>query len=191
MKIEVEMDTKEIEKAFKNMGSKAKKCVERAERDAGRRGKKILITSMTQYYNAKRSDVVNHMNVKDGSIEVTGHMLTIGDTHFSIAPKVYQSQKGIKVGKRKKMRATIIRKNRKLFPHAFIMNPERMRAGKGQRTSGINILWERKGDRLRPIKTISMAHMASQVIKDSDIEKEMAKVFDERFNNQLEREMAK
>ena len=104
----------------------------------------------------------------------------------SVAPKGYQSQKGIPVKRRKRISATIIKGQKKKFSHGFILNPDKVKNGAKV------MLWGRDGkEPPKPIKSTSAAEMANQKEIAETTEKVMSETFENRLHHYVEREMNK
>ena len=128
-----------------------------------------------------------YYSANEKGICVESRKLTIGtDTHFSVAPKGYQSQKGIPVKRRKRISATIIKGQKKKFSHGFILNPDKVKNGAKV------MLWGRDGkEPPKPIKSTSAAEMANQKEIAETTEKVMSETFENRLHHYVEREMNK
>ena len=94
MEFEVKIDTKQLEEMTKAAKEFAPKAIERANRDAIKKGKTTLSKSARERYNMSKKDFEQFVKTRETRIEVTSRMLTVGSTtHFSITPKNYYSQK--------------------------------------------------------------------------------------------------
>lgn len=160
------------------------KCYYRALGEAAKKGKSAFEDSKggaPSIYNMKKADLSKYTRILKDGIRVRSSLFTIGTTtHFSHTPKAYQSQKGIPVKRRKRMTATIKKKNRKKFPHGFIANPAKV---------GKTMMWERlHGSRkIAPIRTISAAQMASNEKVHPYVEEKMLEVLEKRFEHHFNR----
>lgn len=164
------------------------KCYYRALGEAAKKGKSAFEDSKggaPSIYNMKKVELQKYVRLVKGGIRVRYHRFSVGsDTHFSINPKAYQSQKGIPVRKRKRMSVLIRKKNREKFPHGFIANPKAEKV-KGHKT----MIWERFPDTggIAPIRTISAAQMASNEKVHPYVEEKMLEVLEKRFEHHFNR----
>lgn len=185
MEFEVKIDTKQLEKMTKAAKEFAPKAIERANRDAIKKGKTTLSKSARERYNMSKKDFEQFVKTRADRIEVESRLLTMGTTtHFSITPKSYISQKDIAVKKRKKATVTVQKGNKKQMRHAFIANPEKV-----QNT----MLWQRdkQTGKISPIKTISAAQIASNKEISEMTLNTMQETQKERLEHYIERELEK
>lgn len=185
MEFEVKIDTKQLEEMTKAAKEFAPKAIERANRDAIKKGKTTLSKSARERYNMSKKDFEQFVKTRADRIEVESRLLTMGTTtHFSITPKSYISQKDIAAKKRKKATVTIQKGNKKRMRHAFIANPEKV-----QNT----ILWQRdkQTGKISPIKTISAAQIASNKEISEMTLNTMQEAQKERLEHYIEREIEK
>lgn len=183
MEFKVEMDMKELKRMTKAAQEFGPKVVERANRDAIKKGKTTLSREVRERYNMPKKDFESFVRTRDTQIDVISRLLTVGTTtHFSITPKNYTSQRGIKVSRRKKSNATIKKGNKKYIKHAFIANPDKVHN---------TMLWLRKGDTIQPFKALSAAQMASNREVSKAVMNVMAETQIKRLEHHLDREIEK
>ena len=185
--IDVRLDDKVLKEAKKAQEKYGEKVMQRAERDAAKKAKTALHKEICKRYNVKQKEIKEFVSANEKGICVESRKLTIGtDTHFSVAPKGYQSQKGIPVKRRKRISATIIKGQKKKFSHGFILNPDKVKNGAKV------MLWGRDGkEPPKPIKSTSAAEMANQKEIAETTEKVMSETFENRLHHYVEREMNK
>ena len=185
MEFEVKIDTKQLEEMTKAAKEFAPKAIERANRDAIKKGKTTLSKSARERYNMSKKDFEQFVKTRETRIEVTSRMLTVGSTtHFSITPKNYYSQKDIKVNKRKKSTATIKKGNKRLLKYTFIANPAKVKN---------TMLWQRdwQTGKISPFKTTSAAQMASNKEVSDAALNAMAETQQKRLQYYIEMELEK
>jgi hypothetical protein len=122
---------------------------------------------------------------------VASRLLTVGTTtHFSITPRQYKSQAGIKVSRRKLSTATIKKQSKKNVQSAFIANPSAIKGGN-------TMLWIRqkgkkgKGYSRQPLKTISIPQMATNKSVSNKIQETMKDTYNKRFEHYMNRTLDK
>lgn len=173
-----------------------KKAMSMAINDSLATGKTTLKRETSLNYNIKQKDVDKNSkivrcspaNLKDGKIVVASRLLTVGTTtHFSITPRQYTSQAGIKVKKRKIATATIKKNGKKKVKSAFIANP-------GSIKGGNTMLWIRNAGKhqgIKPLKTISIPQMAANESISKPVIKSMEEKYNNRFNHYMNRSFDK
>lgn len=170
-------DLSEMEKVIKLGGIKS---MSRAINNSLAKGKTRMNRLILSMHEMDREDVKEHTRVvkcypgdlKKGRIEAASRRLS--SYHFPFEPVVYTRQQGITVKDRPKAAITIKKEQKKLLPHAFIVNPSRLR-------NGYVLLWRRKGDDIMPIRTISVAQMAS----NQKVSEQVMKVMEETYQKRL------
>lgn len=196
IKINTKIDTPFFDqlKTVSTLGGK--KAMSMAINDSLKTGKTSLKREISQKYNIKQSDVDKNSKivkssiakVNDGKIVVASRLLTVGtSTHFSITPKQYASQKGVKVRKRKIASATIKKQKKKQVKGAFIANPASIKGGN-------TMLWLRMGGKnrgIKPLKTISIPQMASKKEVYKPVQKSMVDKYNNRFDHYMSRNLDK
>lgn len=185
MKLKVLVDTSSIEKMDKLLQAKAPKAVKSAATRAIKAGASAFTSGKKggapSIYNIKKKELDSHLTVKEDSITAKSPFLTVGQppSHFSMTPKEYTSQKGIPVRKRKTASATVKKGNKHKIPHAFILNPAKVKGGTA-------MLWERQGKYIvNPIRRVSIAQMLS----NPEIEKPVMDAINETFEKRLDHEI--
>lgn len=198
IKLNTALDTKFLEQVKTVTSESGRKSMSSAINDALVAGRTAMKREITQRYNLKQKEVDNNSKLyrcsskrlKDGKIVVASRRLTVGtSTHFSITPKNYSSQEGIKIKKRKKATATIKKKAKKSLNHAFIANPQSVKGGN-------TMLWIRiqnkKGkESIAPIKTVSIPQMASEKTVHEKVQEVMLDKYHSRFQHYMDRNMKK
>lgn len=175
--VSVDFD-KSFFKSLKALGKAIPECAEKAERDALKKGVSALTDSkggMPSVYNVKKKDMSQYIKTYKDHILVRSKAFTT--VHFGFTPKVYTSQAGIPVKRRKKATLTVM-KGRKYDPaSAFIANPDAVH--------GVTMLWQRKkGNRdIEPIRRLSAAQMAENKDLSEYVSKEMQDRFEERLDH--------
>ncbi len=179
-------------KACDNIMKNVPQMQERATRDALRTGRAAFMDSTggaPSVYNVKKSkDLAPNTKVTKDSIVVESRLFTIGTTtHFSITPSNYKSQEGKTVKRRQRATATIKRGSKRALPQSFIANPAKIPGGNV-------MLWERflpKSNKIRPVKSISAAQMASNEKVYPYIEEKLTEAYQKRLQHHYEREVAR
>ena len=179
-------------KACDNIMKNVPQMQERATRDALKKGKTAFMDTKggaPSVYNVKKSkDLAPNTKVTKDSIVVESRQFTIGTTtHFSITPRNYKSQAGIPVKRRQRASVTIKRGSKRALPQSFIANPAKIPGGNV-------MLWERfltKSNKIRPVKSISAAQMASNEKVYPYIEENMTETYQKRLQHYYEREVAR
>lgn len=179
-------------KACDNIMKNVPQMQERATRDALRTGRAAFMDSTggaPSVYNVKKSkDLAPNTKVTKDSIVVESRQFTIGTTtHFSITPRNYRSQAGRTVKRRQRASATIKRGSKRALPQSFIANPAKINGGNV-------MLWERflpKSNKIRPVKSISAAQMASNEKVYPYIEEKLTEAYQKRLQHHYEREVAR
>lgn len=194
IKIDTKIDTKFFEQLKNTQSDAGRKSMCSAINDALVAGRTSLKREISANYNLKQKEIESNSrlfkctsrNLKDGKIVVSSRRLTVGtSTHFSITPKNYVSQDGVKLRRRKKATATIKKKRKKAVPHAFIANPASVKGGN-------TMLWIRiKGKSIAPLKTISIPQMASEKRVYENVQKIMLEKYDKRFEHYMNRNVRK
>ena len=160
------------------------KAYGRAVKEALKKGKSAFEDTKggaPSVYNIKKKDLSQYVTVIKDGIRVRSRRFTIGsDTHFSIKPRAYSSQKGIPVKARKRMSVTVKNGKSAAYPHGFIANPAKARGGH-------TMIWERDGDKIAPVKAISAAQMASSDEVHPYVEEQMTDKLQERFKHHFDR----
>lgn len=159
------------------------KCYERAKGEALKKGVTALTDSKggaPSVYNIKKSDLKAYVSRVQDGVRARSRRFTVGtDTHFSITPARYQSQRGVPVRRRKRMSVTIMRRGRKPYPHGFIANPARV---------GHTMIWERDGaGRINPVRTVSAAQMAANEKVHPYVTEKMVETLEKRFQHHYDR----
>lgn len=171
-----------------------KKSMYRAINTALQKGKSALENSKTGIpliYKISKKDITpNAKLVKcyegdlgKGKIVYSSRRLTVGtSTHFSITPKQYKSQKGVKIARRSKATATIKKSNKASLNHAFIANPTAIKGGN-------TMLWvrEQNGKGIAPLRTISIP----QMVQNPKVYNNAQEVMEKTFNDNFEKNMQK
>ncbi len=184
MNIKAKVDKSNITKAWKAVKAGGQKAVDRARARALKAGVSAFTSAKKggapAVYTIKGSDLKAATSVNKNSIEVKSRRYTIGESpsHFSMTPKAYKSQKGIKVAKRKKMSAAIKKGQKKQLPHAFIANPAAIKGGHA-------MLWERKGKVISPMHSLS----AAQMITNPQVEEAVMDAINETYEKRLDHEL--
>ena len=187
----VDIDVKLDDRAFKEMKKAQKKygekVIKRAKRDAARKARTALQKEISKKYNIKQNESKKFISTTEDSLCVESKKLTVGtDTHFSITPKKYVTQKDIPVKKRKRATTTIMRGNKKKFSHGFILNPAKVKNGAKV------MLWKRNGKQEpEPVKSLSVAEMANNKEIAENTQRVMSETFEKRLNHHIDREMSK
>ncbi|BCJ98108.1 phage tail protein [Anaerocolumna chitinilytica] len=195
IKINTKIDTPFFEQLKTVSTVNGKKDMSMAINDALRAGITTEKREVSLRYNLKQKEIVENTklqratfsNLKNGKITVSSRRLTVGtSTHFSITPREYTSQKGIKSTKRKTATATIRKKGKEKVKHAFIANPASIKGGN-------TMLWIKLNNNggIAPLKTISIPQMVSNPEVYKPMQKNMQEKYLERFehyrNRTLER----
>ena len=171
---------------LKTVGSEnGKKNMSRAINDALKSGKAAAKKNTTKIYNIKAKDIESNVkvskaspgNLKAGKLVFTSRRLTVGtSTHFSITPRAYKSQQGVKLSKRKVSTVTI-RKGKKVnVNHAFVANPSAVKGGN-------TMLWIRLNRGIAPLKTISIPQMVSNDEVYKPTHQAMQEQYEKRFQH--------
>ena len=165
-------------KTLKALNKAIPECAEKAERDALKKGVSALTDTkggMPSVYNVKKKDMTKYIKTYKDHILVRSSAFTT--VHFGFTPKVYTSQAGIPVKRRKKSSLTVM-KGRKYKPaSAFIANPDAVH--------GVTMLWQRKkGSRdIEPIRRLSAAQMAENKDISEYVSEEMQVRYQERLDH--------
>lgn len=136
--MEVEFDDSEIYKLAKQMGTKGEELINKATWDATKQGKDMLFEEAQKEYNVKKREYKKYLKLeKPGTITATttkGMVPSSGKGgHFNLLPTVPQSQKGVKVRKRKKASAKIKHESgREKLAHAFILPKSKLKNLEGR-----------------------------------------------------------
>lgn len=165
----------------------------RAINDALAKGKTQLGKAVRSVYAIKAADynmaskVTKSYkgNLGKGKIEVQSKRLS--SYHFSFTPRAYTSQKGIKLSKRKKASITIKKGQKKAYPHGFVVNPASLENYDSEQ-GGYTLLWERKGKKINPIRSISVAQMVENEDAYNPTMDFMEKTYEERLAHHLNRQ---
>lgn len=184
MNIKAKIDKSNLDKAWKAVKSGGQKAVDRARLRALKAGVSAFSSAKKggapSVYTIKGSDLKEATSVNGNSIVVKSRRYTIGESpsHFTIAPKAYKSQKGIKVAKRKSVSAAIKKGQKKKLPHALIANPEAIKGGHA-------MLWEREGRTISPVHSLS----AAQMITNPEVEEAVMDAINETYEKRLDHEL--
>lgn len=171
-------DLADMEKVIKLGGIKS---MSRAINNSLAKGKTRMNRLILSMYELDREDVKEHTRIvkcypgdlEKGCIEAASRRLT--SYHFPFEPGTYTSQAGISnMQDRPKAAITIKKEQKKALPHAFIVNPAKLR-------NHYTILWRRKGKDIMPIRTISIAQMAS----NEKVYEQVMKVMEETYQKRL------
>lgn len=196
IKINAKIDTPFFEQLKTVTTIEGKKSMSMAINDALVAGKTALKRGITQNYNLKQKEVDKNSKVtktsvsrlKDGKIYVASRLLTVGtSTHFSITPRQYTPQAGIKVNKRKAATATIKKGAKKKVKGAFITNPAAVKGGN-------TMLWVRMGGKnrgIQPLKTTSIPQMAASKEVSKAVQDTMQEKYSNRFEHYMSRKLDK
>lgn len=165
------------------------KSMSRAINDSLAKGKtrmNKLICSMHEMDKDKNFVKANTRVIKcypgdlnKGRIEAASRRLSTA--HFPIEPIAYVSQKDINIKDRPKASITIKKNQKKALPHAFIVNPQRLK-------NGYTLLWRRKGNDIMPIRTISVAQMASNQTVSEQVMEVLGETYQKRLVHHLNRQ---
>ncbi|MCI7108035.1 MAG: hypothetical protein MR945_09160 [Agathobacter sp.] len=164
------------------------KSMSRAINDSLAKGRTQLGKSVRAVYAIKAADFNKNAvvtksypgDLKKGKIVVKSRRLS--SFHFSFTPRSYQSQKGIKVSKRKKATITIKKGQKKAYPHGFVVNPTAL-------NNGYTLLWERQGKyAINPIRSVSVAQMVTNEDAYNPTMKVMENTYQERLVHHLKRQ---
>ena len=190
MVIKAKIDKSNLDKAWKGIKAGGQKAIDRARFRALKAGLSAFTSSSKggapKIYNIKKKELDSHVTVNQTSIIAKSPFLTVGQppSHFSLAPKVYTSQKGIPVRKRKTASATVKKGNKHKIPHAFIMNPEKVKGG-------TVMLWERVEGRSKeapqPVRRVSIAQMLSNPEVEEAVMKAINETYEKRLDHELKR----
>lgn len=180
--ISIDMGNGFVEKCEK-FKSQIPKAFDRAMKEAVRKGVTALTDSKggaPSVYNIKKGDLMKYVRKVQDGVQARSSRFTVGsDTHFSIAPARYQSQRGIPVGRRRRMSVTIMKRGRKAYPHGFIANPAKV---------GHTMIWERDGrGQISPVRTVSAAQMAANEKVHPYVEEKMTETLEKRFQHHYDR----
>jgi len=185
MEIKAKIDKSNLDKAWKAVKAGGQKAVDRARYRALKAGASAFTSSQKggapKIYNIKKKELDSHLTVNQTSIVAKSPYLTVGQppSHFSMTPKEYTSQKGIPVRKRKTASATVKKGNKHKIPHAFILNPAKVKGGTA-------MLWEREGKHQpKPVRRVSIAQMLS----NPEIEEAVMKAINETYEKRLDHEL--
>lgn len=186
VEIDVKLDDRALKEMRKAQEKYGEKVVQRAKRDAVKKAKTTLQREIPKKYNIKQKEVKECISTTDESICAESRKLTVGtDAHFSTTPKNYTTQKDIKIKRRKKSSATIMKGNKKKFSHGFILNPAKVKNGKV-------MLWKRSGKKdPEPVKSLSVAEMANEKEIAENTQKVMSETFENRLHHYIDREVSK
>jgi len=194
IKINTKVDTKFLNQIKTVVSDSGRKSMSSAINDALVAGRTSLKREISSNYNLKQKEIESNSRVfkcssaklKDGRIVVASRRLTVGtSTHFSITPKQYSSQEGVKMKRRKTATATIKKKSKKAVKHAFIANPNSIKGGN-------TMLWIRlQGKGIAPLKTISIPQMASEKSVYENVQKTMLEKYNQRFEHYMKRNQGK
>ncbi len=183
------LDTKEVNKVKKALtGKQADKLIASSAKTALKTGKSVFLSrekgGAPSIYNIKKSEIEKSTKIKRNALVVEERRLTIGmaPSHYSMTPKKYTSQKGKKISKRPKATVTIKKGQKKSFRHGFVVNPSAS-GFKG----GHVMLWERDGEMIGPVRSISPAQMLSNTKVAEKVEEAMQDRFNDRLHNGLKR----
>lgn len=172
--IECKWDLKDLAK-IAHLEQKMQRKMNIAEKRAVKYGAKELDKNIRKKYNIKPEETKKEIKKRKGAVEITSRPLTIGtSTHFSHTPRNYTSQQGIPIKKRKRMDAIIKKRKKQKFEHAFIANP-----GKVKKI----MMWKRSGKKIEPVRTVSIAQMAS----DEEIAEKTIKAMQKKMSEELEK----
>ena len=187
MKVEVLIDTSAIKKMDKLIQAKAPKAIKSAMTRALKAGASAFSSGQKggapKIYNIKKKEIDSHLEVKETSIVAKSPFLTVGQSpsHFSMTPKEYVSQKGIPIRRRKTASATVKKGNKHKIPHAFILNPAKVKGGTA-------MLWEREGKHQpKPLRRVSIAQMLSNPEVEENVMKAINETYEKRLDHELER----
>ena len=176
-----------------------KKSMSMAINDSLKAGRTTLKREISANYNLKQKEVEKNSKIissspvqlKSGKIAVASRLLTVGtSTHFSITPRQYKSQEGIKVSKRKVSTATIKKQSKKKVKGAFVANPSAIKGGN-------TMLWIResgkkgRGRSIQPLKTISIPQMAANKEVSKNVMETMKDTYNKRFEHHMNRSLDK
>lgn len=196
IKINAKIDTPFFDQLKTVCTLDGKIAMSRAINDSLVAGKTVLKREISQNYNLKQKEVDKNSKVikssvsrlKDGKIYVASRLLTVGTTtHFSITPRQYTPQAGIKVKRRKTATATIKKKQKKKIKGAFIANP-------GSIKGGNTMLWIRLGGKnrgIKPLKTVSIPQMAANETVSKEVQEKMTEKYNNRFPHYMNRSLDK
>lgn len=199
IKINAKIDTPFFEQLKTVSTAGGKKAMSMSINDSLKAGKTALKREISTKYNLKQKEVdknskiisASPVQLKSGKIYVASRLLTVGTTtHFSITPRQYKSQAGIKVSKRKASTATIKKQSKKNVKGAFIANPSAIKGGN-------TMLWIRrqgkkgKGVSIQPLKTISIPQMAANKTVSKNVQQTMKETYNKRFEHHMSRNLDK
>lgn len=196
VKINAKIDTPFFEQLKIASTVNGRKAMSMAINDSLKTGRTSIKREVSQRYNLKQKEIesnskINRSSISDlkgGKITVASRRLTIGTTtHFSITPKNYVSQEGIKVGKRKTATATIKKGGKQKVPHAFVANPANPRV----KNTMLWIKLNESGSRIAPLKTISIPQMVQNKDVTSTVQKSMVEKYNDRFEHYMNRNLSK
>lgn len=186
MKLDVKFDSNlaAMKKVIAHGGAES---MSRAINDALAKGKTQLGKSVRDVYAIKASDfkeaakvTKSHSgNLGKGRIDVQSRRLS--SYHFSFTPRVYKSQEGVKVSRRKKASITIKKGQKKSYRHGFVVNPSAL-------DNGYTLLWERNGKKINPIRSVSVAQMVENEDAYNPTMEMMQKTYEERLTHHLNRQ---
>lgn len=182
--VKTDSNIEEMKQVIKNGGVKS---MSRAMNDALSKGRTQLGKSIREVYAIKAATynqsakVVKSApsNLKKGKIVIQSRFLS--SNSFQFTPKAYKSQKGIKVAKRKRATLTIKKGEKKNFPHGFVANPSSI-------PGGTTLLWKREGEKISPVRSLSVAQMAEKEEANSPAYKVMEETYQDRLKHHLNRQ---
>lgn len=174
----------DMKKVIKLGGTKS---MSRAINESLAKGKTRMNKLILSMHEMERNDVKEHTrvvkcypgNLEKGCIEAASRRLT--SFHFPFEPGEYTSQAGIPMKDRPKAAITIKKEQKKALPHAFIVNPAKLK-------NNYTILWRRKGKDIMPIRTISIAQMASSEKVSEQVMNLMEETYQKRIVHHLNRQ---
>jgi predicted XRE-type DNA-binding protein len=196
IKINAKIDTPFFEQLKVASTDGGRKAMSMAINDSLKSGRTTVKREVSQRYNLKQKEIESNSkinkstatNLKSGKITVASRRLTIGtSTHFSITPKIYSTQKGVKVNKRKASTATIKKKSKEQVKHAFIANPSHPKV----KNTMLWIKLNKSGSSIAPLKTISIPQMVTQKDISNNINKSMKEKYEDRFQHYMNRNLNK
>lgn len=186
MKMDIRIDSNlaEMKKVIEMGGVQS---MSRAINNSLAKGKTRMNKLISSMHEMDKNDVKAHTRVikcypgdlNKGRIEAASRRLSTA--HFPIEPIAYASQKDINIKDRPKASITIKKNQKKALPHAFIVNPQRLK-------NGYTLLWRRKGKDIMPIRTISVAQMASNQTASEQVMEVLEETYQKRLVYHLNRQ---